>query len=149
MIQNFHTIICLLQHHFLKHSLQKKYLVFTDSAGRQNLYLKDTNPYWDLGVYQQKQKNLQRHGWMGKCCWHCWQKNFSAMLIFPPLGRQEKNRSIWRETRLVFLLILMVIMPRNSLPFGQDFLHFSVSSFVEKRKKGRLQMASFSLSQCI
>jgi len=64
----------------------------------------------------------------------------------PPLGRQEKNRSIWRETRLVFLLILMIIMPQDNLPFGQDFLHFSVSSFVEKRKKDRLQMTSFSLS---
>lgn len=37
----------------------------------------------------------------------------------------------------------MVIMPQDNLPFGQDFLHFSVSSFVEKRKKDRLQMVSF------
>jgi len=40
----------------------------------------------------------------------------------------------------------MVIMPQDNLPFGQDFLHFSTSSFVEKRKKDRLQMATFSLS---
>jgi len=52
----------LCPYHFLKRSLQGKYLIFTGCAGRWNLYLKDTNPYWVLGVYQQKQKNLQRHG---------------------------------------------------------------------------------------
>jgi len=37
-------------------------------------------------------------------------------------------------------------MPKDNLPFGQDFLHFSTSSFVEKRKKSWLQMATFSLN---
>jgi len=73
-------------------------------------------------------------------------EKFLGNVNFPPLGKQEKNRSIWRETKLVFLFILMVIIPQDNLPFGQDFLHFSIRSFVEKRKKDQLQMATFSLS---
>ncbi len=34
----------------------------------------------------------------------------------------------------------MIIMPQDNLPFGQDFLPFSVSSFVEKRKEERMQL---------
>ena len=65
------------------------------------------------------------------------------MLIFPPMGKMKKDRSIWRETKLVFLLIFILIMPKNNLPFGQDFLRLSIGSFVEKRKKDRLQMLTF------
>ena len=64
----------------------------------------------------------------------------------PPLGKTEKNRSIWRETRLAFLLIFILIMPKNNLPFRNAFLEYSVDCFVEKRKPDRLQMPAFSLS---
>ena len=65
---------------------------------------------------------------------------------FPPLGKTEKNRSIWRETRLAFLLIFILTMPKINLPFGDAFLEYSVDCFVEKRKTDRLQMPAFSLS---
>lgn len=65
---------------------------------------------------------------------------------FPPLGKTEKNRSIWRETRLAFLLIFILTMPKINLPFGDGFLEYSVDCFVEKRKTDRLQMPAFSLS---
>ena len=65
------------------------------------------------------------------------------MLIFPPMGKMKKDRSIWRETKLVFLLIFILIMPKNNFPFGQDFLRLFIGSFVEKRKKDRLQMLTF------
>lgn len=65
---------------------------------------------------------------------------------FPPLGKTEKNRSIWRETRLAFLLIFILTMPKINLPFGDAFLEYSVDCFVEKRKTDRLQMPAFLLS---
>ena len=73
-------------------------------------------------------------------------EKFLSDVDFPPMGKMKKNRSIWRETKLVFLLIFILIMPKNNLPFGQDFLRLSIGSFVEKRKKDRLQMVTFSLS---
>lgn len=148
MIQNFHTIICLLQHHFQKCLLQKKYLVFTGSAGRWGLVFKRYKSILGLGSIPTKTKESTEAWLDGKMLLALLAEKFLGNVGFfpPPPGKQEKNRSIWRETRLVFLLILMVIMPQDNLPFGQDFLHFSVSSFVEKRKKDRLQMASFSLS---
>lgn len=65
---------------------------------------------------------------------------------FPPLGKTEKNRSIWRETRLAFLLIFILTMPKINLPFGDAFLEYSVDCFVERRKTDRLQMPAFLLS---
>lgn len=62
------------------------------------------------------------------------------------LGKAEKNRSIWRETRLAFLLIFILVIPKINLPFGDAFLEYSVDFFVEKRKTDRLQMPVFLLS---
>ena len=59
------------------------------------------------------------------------------------MGKMKKDRSIWRETKLVFLLIFILIMPKSNLPFGQDFLRLFIGLFVEKRKKDRLQMLTF------
>lgn len=73
-------------------------------------------------------------------------EKFIGSVDFPPLGKTEKNRSIWRETKLVFLLIFILIVRGINLPFGDAFLTCSVGSFVEKRKKERLQMPVFLLS---
>ena len=64
---------------------------------------------------------------------------FIGSVDFPPLGKAEKNRSIWRETRLAFLLIFILIMPKINLPFGDAFLEYSVDFFVEKRTGYRCQ----------
>ena len=56
------------------------------------------------------------------------------------------SRSIWRETRLAFLLIFILVIPKINLPFGDAFLEYSVDFFVEKRKTDRLQMPVFLLS---
>ncbi len=70
-------------------------------------------------------------------------EKFIGSVDFSPSGENGKNRSIWRETKLVFLLIFFLIVWGINLPFGDAFLTCSVGSFVEKRKKSGYKCQHF------
>ncbi|KAI4446018.1 hypothetical protein C823_000535 [Eubacterium plexicaudatum ASF492] len=60
-------------------------------------------------------------------------ENILGILIFPPLGTSEENRSIWRETKLTSFIIFMMILP-NQAAMSVDILELIQMSFIEKRK---------------
>ncbi len=81
----------------------------------------------------------------GKSCCPFLQKNILGILIFPPLGTSEENRSIWRETKLTSFIIFMMLLP-NKATMSVDVLELIKMSFIEKRKSPRQQFIRFLLS---
>ncbi len=82
---------------------------------------------------------------MEKSCCRFSLKNILGILIFPPLGTSEGNRSIWRETKLVSFIIFMMILP-DKVSMSIDILELIKMSFIEKRRKIRQQLIQILLS---
>lgn len=61
---------------------------------------------------------------------------------FSPLGTSAENRSLWREMKLVSLIIFIMILP-DIQTMSFDILELVKMSFIEKRKIPQQQLICF------